>query len=1309
MAVLSPRFLAALAAAPNPWAEQIVHQVRSVGGRIPHDTGDYSIPHPDPASAPIGKLEYLYYPENPVRQRPGRIMVKTIDTHPDYRRQGVARSLMQQMHDDHPNIAIDPGYTTGYGEALKQQLLKENPEKSHLALPGDPSSAPPRTGLRTARGTPLFVYRQAIELTDEEAKVFMDFVNQQKGPIKTKIGPPQKVKPIPAEAFEHLFKRQNPSGTWYHASPHDLPMGTKLVPGGAPAASKDFYEQGFGEDTGTLIDMGGGRNKHVWMTPDLDDAHFWSAVNQAPHIYEVDPERDPAPWNGSGTDGWVAPSATIRRKVAAAADWTDKIRYMRPNAMSRQKGGYYVIDHPNGQDRIGLMNFSVYPHEYDQPRVYINAMDTHPDFQRQGVGTALMQRLVNDHPGHQIDFGETSAAGTALRDRVLKDVPGLSDVFMQTGPAASRQAALPWMGPSVPQSNHPLSFHPFEDGDELSMAVSANNGYDPMYHYPGVAAFKGDDMVGHIEWYGPHSRGAQPLNEVAMIKVHPEHKRQGIGTALFDWAKENVNPDLHHSPLQTDEGRGWAGKTSHRELTPEEMELHEQEGWRGEPCCDPSHGEGHLSGRCSVCGKRTSYAYEDKVPRQRAASTTESHRDRWNPGERAHFEYHCNQSPDSPDYYLWQHTQQPVEVLGLGDCDDFSDEMPTIAERSEEGVPLTYRVRFDDGVEGPAFEDELLTHPKYFDPRHSFKEENRHDIPGQTPPRQAALPLYQAPTQPTRLHRGVGIILTPELREKIKAGLDWGDDFNPQFKHFSIGPAILDHMEQTQQGGMQDNPGLGHYWSENPKIAEGAANESLTYNNLGWDEHGHRQIPAVVSGIWDGKGIHQKRISEDPHLGEHVLGPDARIAIDSVRIPTQEGYGKGPWMEVYNDPDSPDWGHLGNQRPSIRHASLPDPWADQIQHRPRGEPGRGPGGTYFIPHPSISGDEAGSLTYTRYPPEEEYAKPFLGIDWLTTHPEVQRQGVATSLLRRMVKDHPGYQVNPGYTSESGTKLRKHLWENEPSAQDIMTHAMRVLEAAGTFKLKEMLPGDLDWLEEGGNPAAYLPQEPSGKWYHTSPYEMKPGDRIVPGGAPSPGGEGEWSFYEKGKSNRPNHVWLSRNPDEAKWWRNWAGHGANIYEVKPGDRPQPWNLSGGQGWVAPHATVVRKLDVGPHSYLDSLIPPEERRVAQSHAPYHIDESPWYNAVYDEMLDEEDEDDDWPKPRPEVMVRKRLSQTGVVPDMNTRKQLNKFKDRIYRARQNGDHAVADYYEHLRDMMLADVEVGVPKPFSYYEPQLQEEFDL
>lgn len=136
-------------------------------------------------------------------------------------------------------------------------------------------------------------------------------------PLLRYAGPLDHLRQLPPDLPEELRKlfERPPHEGWFHASPHDLPVGTKLVPGGAPAASKDFYDQGWGSDRGNLMDMGGGRSEHVWMTPYREDANFWSAVNNAPHIYEVAPHEDPRPWNGTGTDGWVTPAATIVRKV----------------------------------------------------------------------------------------------------------------------------------------------------------------------------------------------------------------------------------------------------------------------------------------------------------------------------------------------------------------------------------------------------------------------------------------------------------------------------------------------------------------------------------------------------------------------------------------------------------------------------------------------------------------------------------------------------------------------------------------------------------------------------------------------------------------------------------------------------------------------------------------------------------------------------------------------------------------------------------------------------------------------------------
>ncbi len=98
------------------------------------------------------------------------------------------------------------------------------------------------------------------------------------------------------------------------------------------------------------------------------------------------------------------------------------------------------------------------------------------------------------------------------------------------------------------------------------------------------------------------------------------------------------------------------------------------------------------------------------------------------PGTRLWFEYHCWESPASCDAEIWYRSHQQVDVLGLSsDCEDcrlqfeLSSEdceacafQLTKGERGEAGVPLTYLVRFDDGFEYTAFEDELLESPTQF-------------------------------------------------------------------------------------------------------------------------------------------------------------------------------------------------------------------------------------------------------------------------------------------------------------------------------------------------------------------------------------------------------------------------------------------------------------------------------------------------------------------------------------------------------------------------------------------------------------------
>ena len=61
-------------------------------------------------------------------------------------------------------------------------------------------------------------------------------------------------------------------------------------------------------------------------------------------------------------------------------------------------------------------------------------------------------------------------------------------------------------------------------------------------------AYDGDTLIGYLR---PHQ------NKIDMIKVHPEYRRRGIGTAMLNWHRENVDPGIGHSTDQTPLGRAW--------------------------------------------------------------------------------------------------------------------------------------------------------------------------------------------------------------------------------------------------------------------------------------------------------------------------------------------------------------------------------------------------------------------------------------------------------------------------------------------------------------------------------------------------------------------------------------------------------------------------------------------------------------------------------------------------------------------------------------------------------------------------------
>jgi uncharacterized protein YgiM (DUF1202 family) len=174
-----------------------------------------------------------------------------------------------------------------------------------------------------------------------------------------------------------------------------------------------------------------------------------------------------------------------------------------------------------------------------------------------------------------------------------------------------------------------------------------------------------------------------------------------------------------------------------------------------------------------------------------------STKDQWQPGETAHFEYHCLQSPESSDAEAWYRSHQPVTVLHEEDTDgrDFGG---TLLERSEEGLPKSYKVRFPDGHEHSAFEDELLTDPKFFIAENGPGERPSDAAQSAQEPRREARSSqdgWQVASTPSTMYHYAPVHARADI---LQNGIDWRRSIltaHPQVNHPDAASSIVDWPE----------------------------------------------------------------------------------------------------------------------------------------------------------------------------------------------------------------------------------------------------------------------------------------------------------------------------------------------------------------------------------------------------------------------------------------------------------------------------------------------------------------------------------
>jgi 2'-5' RNA ligase/GNAT superfamily N-acetyltransferase len=73
-------------------------------------------------------------------------------------------------------------------------------------------------------------------------------------------------------------------------------------------------------------------------------------------------------------------------------------------------------------------------------------------------------------------------------------------------------------------------------------------------HHPDAPDKAWPNQAGHLVWWGPDGG-------IDSVHVQPDFRRRGVATELWNRAKE-MEPRLHHSTLQTEDGKAWAPHVS---------------------------------------------------------------------------------------------------------------------------------------------------------------------------------------------------------------------------------------------------------------------------------------------------------------------------------------------------------------------------------------------------------------------------------------------------------------------------------------------------------------------------------------------------------------------------------------------------------------------------------------------------------------------------------------------------------------------------------------------------------------------------
>lgn len=270
-------------------------------------------------------------------------------------------------------------------------------------------------------------------------------------------------------------------------------------------------------------------------------SHWTTDKGQADRFAENNNEADQIPvsvstgWHGTGEDPYRSdtfgdyPSEHEVTLLPGAKAPVSALRYRSPKS-----GQWHEFSMDQPVDRVAALELRILQAELDlvaPEKMWNNfgELDAH----HPGTGAGMF--------GHE---GPPVQHKKMWSPKKLKDVEAaIERLAVQPTPAGLQMHY--WPDSASVRKAYGLA--DWDGGSFMTPAVTAHLGEGPLK----------DTQVGSLEWYPGGYNDPNKQGEVSMISTHPDWQRHGIGTAMFDHAKQ-FEPKLHHSELESGAGNDWA-------------------------------------------------------------------------------------------------------------------------------------------------------------------------------------------------------------------------------------------------------------------------------------------------------------------------------------------------------------------------------------------------------------------------------------------------------------------------------------------------------------------------------------------------------------------------------------------------------------------------------------------------------------------------------------------------------------------------------------------------------------------------------